>query len=72
MTGILDSEAILASVAARRRSVVKGMSCTVWNSPLWWSMSSMATFLGSMTGAAPLKLAGITTLDMVDFLGNRW
>src|SRR5690606_22825262 len=34
-----------------------GMSFTVWNRPLWWSISSMTASSGSITGAAPLKLA---------------
>lgn len=61
ITGILASEAILARVLASMRKVVNGMSCTVWNRPLWWSISSMATLSGSITGLAPLKLAGMAT-----------
>ncbi|MNJ71521.1 hypothetical protein D3C81_1235430 [compost metagenome] len=59
MTGILASVAILANAAARRRSSGIGISPTVWNRPLWWSISSMATLDGSMTGLWLLKLAGV-------------
>lgn len=59
MTGSLHSVAILASAAARRRSSGIGMSPTVWNRPLWWSISSMAVSAGSMAGRLPLKLAGV-------------
>ena len=51
MTGILLSVAMLARAAARARSSGMGMSPTVWNRPLWWSMSSMAASSGSITGA---------------------
>src|SRR3989442_7463182 len=50
ITGILHSVAILASAAAWARSLGIGMSFTVWNRPLWWSISSIAASLGSMTG----------------------
>ncbi|MNE89219.1 hypothetical protein D3C80_1866090 [compost metagenome] len=35
ITGILARLAIFARVMALARSVVMGMSLTVWNSPLW-------------------------------------
>lgn len=50
MTGIRASVATFASVTAFARSSVIGMSLTVWNRPLWWSMSSMTASFGSMTG----------------------
>ena len=63
MTGILLSVAMLARAAARARSSGMGMSPTVWNRPLWWSMSSMAASSGSITGRWPLKLAGVVMAD---------
>src|SRR5690242_6755122 len=48
MTGTFASVATLASVVALARSVGIGMSPTVWNRPLWWSISSMTALLGSM------------------------
>ncbi|MNC34360.1 hypothetical protein D3C75_827910 [compost metagenome] len=57
ITGIFAKVAILARVMALLRSSVMGMSLTVWNRPLWWSMSSMAVSSGSITGRWPLKLA---------------
>src|SRR5688572_2923228 len=59
MTGIFASEATFASVVAFARRVGIGMSPTVWNRPLWWSMRSMTALLGSMIGLAPLKFAGV-------------
>ncbi|MNN15012.1 hypothetical protein D3C81_1281070 [compost metagenome] len=58
MTGSLLSVAILARAAARRRNSGMGMSPTVWNRPLWWSISSMAVSAGSIAGRLPLKFAG--------------
>ncbi|MNN37931.1 hypothetical protein D3C81_1519000 [compost metagenome] len=70
MTGIFASVAIFASVEASRRSVVNGMSCTVWNRPLWWSINSMATLSGSITGFAPLKLAAYGKAFMAGISGE--
>ena len=57
MTGIFARVAILASVVALDRRVGMGMSCTVWNSPLWWSINSMTALSGSILGTCPLKFA---------------
>ncbi|MCY1285426.1 hypothetical protein D9M70_343610 [compost metagenome] len=58
ITGILARVAILARVMALARNSVIGMSFTVWNSPLWWSIRSNAASLGSILGIWPLKLEG--------------
>ncbi|MCY1209783.1 hypothetical protein D9M72_214470 [compost metagenome] len=68
MTGSLARVAMEASAAARARSSGMGMSPTVWNRPLWWSISSMTASSGSMTGRWPLKLAGA---DMEFSFENR-
>lgn len=68
MTGIFASVATLASVVALERTSVKGMSLMVWNRPLWWSINSIAALSGSMTGRAPLKLAVVAGVPMVDLL----
>ncbi len=58
ITGIFARVATLARVVALARSSVIGMSLTVWNRPLWWSISNMAALAGSIFGVWPLKLAG--------------
>ncbi|PAV93021.1 hypothetical protein WR25_20535 [Diploscapter pachys] len=65
MTGIFARLATLARVMALARSSVMGMSLTVWNRPLWWSISSIATLSGSMRGTWPSKLAACEKLLIV-------
>src|SRR5271166_3536237 len=68
ITGILHSDAILASAAAWERSFGIGISPMVWKSPLWWSISSIAASFGSMTGFWPSKLAGLAIVATVYLL----
>ncbi|MCY1287613.1 hypothetical protein D9M69_393590 [compost metagenome] len=71
ITGIFARVATLARVMALARSSVIGMSFTVWNRPLWWSISSMAALAGSIFGVWPLKLAG-AVISISSGRGHPW